>query len=148
MALKKYLIFEVDKRYFAMDFEDIKVILAMKKPEPIPDFPEYVLGNMEYGGTIFPVIDLRRRFGYETRELSNRDCVIVSDTEKAVGLLSDYIIGFEEFEESYIQPPPNLNEEASAPFLKGEFTYNNMTCFLLSPENVIQLVLPDGQFTP
>lgn len=134
----KYLIFYSDKRKFLLDFEDIKIIIPAKMPEPIPDFPSYVMGLLTYEGAPVPIINLRTRFGYEPKEITDRDCIIITAGEKSVGLLCDKIDGFAEFEKDKILPPPDLNEEASARFLKGEFLLDSTPCYVLSPELIIK----------
>lgn len=136
----KYLIFYVDEHRFSLRFEDVKVIIAAEKPSPIPDFPDYVQGlvTTAYGDTV-PVIDLRKRFNYTDKAFSDRDCIIVTAGEKKVGLLCDRIEEFIEVDDEKISPPPDLNEEANARFIKGEFLMaDKSTCYILTPELVIR----------
>lgn len=134
----KYLIFYSDNRKFLLDFEDIKIIIPARELEPIPDFPDYVTGLLTYEGVPVPVINLRTRFGYEQKEITDRDCIIITTGEKSVGLLCDRIDGFAELDKDKILPPPDLNEEASARFLKGEFLLGSTPCYVLSPELIIK----------
>ena len=138
MAGEKYLIFEVCNRKFSLEFADIKIITAGEKPQPIPDFPEYVLGTIVNEEQIVPVIDLRRRFHYEVKELTDRDCIIITNGERPVGLIADFIDGFCEVESEKIQPAPNLNSDASARFIKGEFLDGDSPCYVLDGEKVIK----------
>lgn len=138
MASEKYLIFEVCGRKFSLEFSGIKIITAGENPQTIPDFPEYVLGTVVNDGKIVPVIDLRRRFHYDAKELTDRDCFIITNSETPVALVADSIDGFCEIEKENIQPAPNLNSDASAVFLKGEFLDGEDTCYVLDAEKVIK----------
>lgn len=135
----KYLVFTTDNRTFSMNFSDIEIIVPATQPKKIPDFPDYVAGTVTNGEKIVPVINLRKRFGYADKEISDRDCIIVTTGEKSVGLLCDSISGFREMNAEKILPPPNINKEASAEFLVGEFLLeDNSPCYVLSPLLVIK----------
>ena len=87
-----------------------------------------------------PVIDLRRRFHYEPKEISDRDCIIITMGEEvSVGLLCDSVTGFTDIPEDKLCKAPNVNEEACADFLKGEFLLEGKPCYVLDSEKVIKL---------
>ncbi len=137
---EKYLVFEVDGHIFSVDFKNVRQIVPAEKPESIPDFPDYVPGTFRFEEKYVPVIDLRRRFGYTPKEIGDRDCFIVTDTEKRAALLVDRIFGFEEKNPEQIQPAVELNRDASARFLVGEFTdQQGRECRLIDPDKVIRL---------
>ena len=123
MENSRYLIFTSAGRSFSLPFEDIKIIIAAQTPTPVPDFPDYVPGTVVNEGEVVPVIDLRRRFHYEPKEISDRDC----------------IAGFTDIPEDKLCKAPNVNEEACADFLKGEFLLEGKPCYVLDSEKVIKL---------
>ena len=91
-------------------------------------------------GEVVPVIDLRRRFHYEPKEISDRDCIIITMGEEvSVGLLCDNVAGFTDIPEDKLCKAPNVNEEACADFLKGEFLLEGKPCYVLDSEKVIKL---------
>ncbi len=140
MALEKYLLFEAGEREFSVAFADILQIIAAEEPSPIPDFPDYVLGTIAFDGSVIPVISLRRRFHYEDKLISDRNCIIVVLSEdKRVGLLCDSVAGFTELNDGDIKPPTALNEEASARFLRGEVLLDDRHILLLDPIKLIKL---------
>jgi len=137
---EKYLIFRVDGRSFSLPFADVKVIIAAEKPVPVPDFPEYIPGTVTNEEKVVPVIDLRKRFHYQPKEISDRDCIIITmSDERPVGLLCDGVYGFTELSPESLQPAPNINEEASASFIEGEFLMDETPCYVLSAEKVVKL---------
>ena len=138
MENSRYLIFTSAGRSFSLPFEDIKIIIAAQTPTPVPDFPDYVPVVNE--GEVVPVIDLRRRFHYEPKEISDRDCIIITMGEEvSVGLLCDNVAGFTDIPEDKLCKAPNVNEEACADFLKGEFLLEGKPCYVLDSEKVIKL---------
>ena len=137
----KYLIFSVDGHIYSVDFKNVRQIVPAEKPERIPDFPDYVLGTVKFEKKYVPVIDLTRRFGYDFGGLHEHDCfIITNDTEKQAALLVNEIYGFAEVTEDMIQPAVDLNEQACARFLVGEFTDSEgRECRIIDPVKVIRL---------
>lgn len=134
----KYLIFYADGRAFSMCFSDVRLIIAAVQPSKIPDFPDYAEGTVVNGDRIVTVINLRKRFGYETKEISDRDCIIICTGEKNIGLLCDSISGFREIAQEDIQPPPDINSQANARFISGEFLLDGEPCYIITPELIVK----------
>ena len=59
--------------------------------------------------------------------------------EVSVGLLCDSVAGFTDIPEDKLCKAPNVNEEACADFLKGEFLLEGKPCYVLDSEKVIKL---------
>ncbi len=141
MQADKYLIFSVDGHIYSVNFKNVKQIIPAVLPERIPDFPDYVLGTVKYENKYIPVIDLTRRFGYDSGGVRLHDCFIVTNsTEKQAALLVNEIFGFAEIPDDKVQPAVELNEQASARFLAGMFTDpEGRECRIIDPERVIRL---------
>lgn len=138
----KYLIFSVDGRTFGISFSDVLIIIPFQPAEKIPDFPDYAEGTIVNEGNTVTVINLRRRFGYEYRSPTDRDCIMLCDTEKRLGLLCDSIAGFVEVMPDKVQPPPDINEQVNARFISGTFLHEGQPCYIIKPELVIR---PDDE---
>lgn len=142
-ARSKYLIFYVDGKVFSMSFDDIIQIIPFEPARKIPDFPDYALGTIVYEGESYTIISLRRRFGYPEGEKSGRECIIICDGEKKIGLLCDSISDFRQVDDYELFPPPDVNEQVNVRYLKGMFLFRDKffqthQCFVISPELVIR----------
>lgn len=134
-----YLIFTAADKRFALPFDAVRIILTGKKPEKIPDFPDYVEGSIVNEGHISAVINLRRRFGYPEKEYSDRDCIIVINGEEGVSFMCDGIEGFINVAQKVIMPSPEFNEDTAAKFIKGEFLdEDGILCYIIDPVLVIK----------
>lgn len=134
-----YLIFLSDSKRFSLPFKYVGLITTGEEPAAIPDFPDYVMGTIVNDKKAVAVINLRKRFNYEPKSLSDRDCIIITAGERRVGLLCDSIEGFVSVEQDKILPPPSLDEESAARFITGEFlTEENEICYILSPALIIK----------
>ena len=120
--VNEYLRFEVNDRLFAVPMSSIVVILQATEPIKIPEFPEYIAGTVTHEGNIVPVINSRLRFGYPEAEINNRNVIIICEAEgKCAGILIDTILSFKRLAKGEMQPPPNLNNDASSRYLSGVF---------------------------
>lgn len=138
----KYLIFPVDDKVYAISFSDVKLIIANEYARKIPDFPDYVKGTIVNEGRTVTVIDLRVRFGCVPKPETGRECIMLCDCEKSLGLLCDSISGFVEVRPEEIQPPPDVNEQVNARFISGTFLHEGQPCYIIRPELVIR---PDDE---
>lgn len=141
----KYLIFTAGAQHYAMSFSDVKRISPVDPevpPKRVPDMPDYVLGTVLSDGELITVIGLRRRFGAAEKILNNRNCILVCDGEKHIGLLCDSVTEFRQVEDKDIHPAPDVNEQVNARFITGEFIADGETCWIIRPELIIR---PDDE---
>ncbi len=138
----KYLIFPIDNKIYAISFSDVKLIIANEYARKIPDLPDYVKGTIVNEGRTVTVIDLRLRFGCVPKAETGRECIMICDSEKSLGLLCDSITGFVEVRPEDIQPPPDVNERVNARFICGTFLHEGQVCCIIKPDLIIR---PDDE---
>lgn len=138
MELIKYLTFLSAGRKFAIPFHDIRTVLVADKMQPIPEFPDYFAGTCLWGEQNVPVIDARKRFGFEPAEYSNRSCVIVCETNFSIrnrlgliGLLTDTVAEMAEIDPEKLQPCEAVNSEAYTRYLRGVYVDGGQTCYVV-----------------
>ncbi|MBR6874565.1 MAG: chemotaxis protein CheW [Ruminococcus sp.] len=138
MELIKYLTFLSAGRKFAIPFHDIRTVLVADTMQPIPEFPEYFAGTCLWEGQNIPVIDARKRFGFEPCEYGNRSCVIVCETNFAIrnrlgliGLLTDTVAEMADIDPEKLQPCEAVNSEAYTRYLRGVYVDGGQTCYVV-----------------
>lgn len=144
------LLFRTGGISFACDFSDVIKIepAADIKLTPAPGFPDYMPGTAEIEGAVAPVIDTARRFGLGDGISGTRSCYILartdlegSDAEEGFSrydrcaALVDEICGSETIDE--IAPPPTVNEDSYSRYLKGVYTRDGETVYVISPHKLI-----------
>ncbi len=92
-ALDQYLVFEIRGGAYGVDIlqtqEVLKPIVATRIPNTTPE----MLGVINLRGSIVPVIDLGKKFGYEFTTLTASSRIIVcSFAGKLIGLLADRVL--------------------------------------------------------
>jgi purine-binding chemotaxis protein CheW len=83
----KYLTFSLDREEYGIGILKIKEIIGMMKITTVPQTPSFVQGVINLRGIVIPVIDLRKRFGMEAMDYTERTCIIVVEIESAFGMI-------------------------------------------------------------
>lgn len=84
------VVFSVDGQRYALGLACVQRSLRVVAITPLPHAPPIVLGIVDLGGVVVPVIDTRKRFGRAPRELRLSDHLVVATTGKRwVALLVD-----------------------------------------------------------
>jgi purine-binding chemotaxis protein CheW len=83
----KYLTFSLDREEYGIGILKIKEIIGMMTITTVPQTPSFVKGVINLRGKVIPVIDLRKRFGMEPMDYTERTCIIVVEIESASGMI-------------------------------------------------------------
>ena len=84
--------FNLDDRSYALTLSAVERILRAVEITPLPKAPPIVLGIVNVGGRIIPVINLRQRFHLPDREIEPRDQFIIGQTGcRTVALVADEV---------------------------------------------------------
>jgi purine-binding chemotaxis protein CheW len=81
----KYLTFSLANEECGIGILKIKEIIGMMPITSVPQTPEFVKGVINLRGKVIPVVDLRRRFGMEPINYTERTCIIVVETAGTAG---------------------------------------------------------------
>ena len=75
----QYVVFTLDEQRYALHLAAVERIIPVVEITPLPKAPDLVLGIINVGGQIIPVIDTRKRFRLPERELNLSDVLITAD---------------------------------------------------------------------
>jgi len=89
-AQRSVLVFSLDDQRYALPLARVKRAIRVVAITPLPELPPIVLGILDLGGVVIPVIDIRKRFGHPSRDVRLSDHLIVATTgRRTVALLVD-----------------------------------------------------------
>ena len=104
----KYLTFTLSEEEYGIEILKIREIIGMMDVTTVPQMPNFVKGVINLRGKVIPVIDLRLRFGLDSKPYDDRTCIIVAEVRShdgnvQMGLVVDTVsevvnIGLEEME--------------------------------------------------
>jgi purine-binding chemotaxis protein CheW len=82
--------FLLDDQHYALRLDAVERVIPAVALTPLPGAPEIVLGLIDVGGDIIPVVDIRGRFLLPRREMGVNDCIIIArTTRQTLGILVD-----------------------------------------------------------
>lgn len=84
------VVFRLDDQRFALPLDQVRRSIRAVAITPLPRAPDIVLGIIDLGGVVIPVIDTRARFDHQPRDVRLSDHLVVADTgRRTVALLVD-----------------------------------------------------------
>ena len=104
-----------------MPITQVKEINRLAAITKLPKTPDFVEGVINLRGTVIPVIDLKKRFGFVTGAQDENDSrIIVIDIDgHTVGVVVDEVNEVLRLPEKDIEPPPTFIGGVDAEFLTG-----------------------------
>lgn len=138
-----YLIFQYNNLTYGLPAENIQEIFLLPQLATIPEAPKDIVGAVNLRGEIIPVMDLNLRFGYEQKEYSINDNIVILTYEKLkLGMMTN------EVKEVIFIDKKNITEELSCDrtitnlkeerFISGMVQEDEELILLLEPEKLLQ----------
>lgn len=101
--LLRVVVFRLDGQRYALPLAVVERIVRAVEVTPLPRGPPIVLGVINVGGGILPVLNLRRRFLLPEREIGPADQFLIAQTaRRAVALVIDEAHGVIEYDPSAV----------------------------------------------
>ncbi len=112
------VVFTLNDQYYGLPLNIVHRVIHAVEIRFLPKAPEIISGIINVKGQIIPVINVRKRFGLEEREIALDDRLIIADTGKRqVALVADSVPGLRRLlPGQQIQPGESL---PFAEYLKG-----------------------------
>lgn len=120
----KYLTFQLGNEHYGVEILKVQEIMGMLPITHVPKSPEAVRGVINLRGRIIPVTELRKRFGLESQDDTERTCIVVvqvAGAERPVttGLLVDEVSEVLDVKQDQIEDTPDLGTGTDTAFLLG-----------------------------
>lgn len=138
----KHLTFQLDEEIHGIGILKVQEIIGMMTVTRVPRTPEFVRGVINLRGKVIPVIDLRLKFGLESKEDTERTCIIVLQVERegvqvVMGVLVDEVSEVLEVAAEAIEPPPSFGTNLDADFLLGMGKIGDKVVMLLDVDKIL-----------
>lgn len=138
----KYLTFQLGKEIYGIEILKVQEIIGMMPVTHVPKTPEFVRGVINLRGKVIPVIELRRKFGLEGREDTERTCIVVVQVAWAagtvtMGLLVDEVSEVLNVTGDQIEPPPSFGAAVDTDFILGMGKVGQKVVMLLDVDRVL-----------
>lgn len=100
---RRYVVFTLEDRRYALPLEGVERVLRMVAVTPVHELPPTLLGVVNMQGEIVPVVNTRRYFHVRERAPGVDDQLIVTRTGgRALALVADRVVGVVEREARHV----------------------------------------------
>ena len=138
-----YLNFRIGKECYALSVFRVLEIIQYDQLTHIPNSSEYILGVVNFRGSIVPVIDMHKRFHVEAGSTKDKMVIIVDFDNKEstvfLGLMVDEVTSVFEFKYNDIRVVPDLGINYNPEFLEGIVEVNNDFILVLNVNKVLNI---------
>lgn len=137
--IKKVIVFALSDKEYAIEIDVVQGIERIMGITRVPGTPSYVKGVINLRGVVTPVIDLRERFGLETKELDDSTRIIIVSLETYdVGLVVDAANDIVDVPVHLIEAQPEVVGSISSEFIAGVAKVESRLFVLLELEKVLE----------
>ena len=138
----KYLTFQMGKEIYGIEILKVQEIIGMMPVTRVPKTPDFVRGVINLRGKVIPVIELRRKFGMESREDTDRTCIVVVQVAGdagmvTMGLLVDEVSEVLNVGQEQIEAPPSFGVGVDTEFILGMGKVGQKVLMLLDADKVL-----------
>lgn len=112
--------FSIGEEEFGVDILKVQEIIRTMEITKVPRAPVFVEGVINLRGKVIPIIDLRSRFGLQTRDHDQHTRIIVIEiSEMIVGFVVDSVSEVLRIPASTVEPPPAVVSGLESEYING-----------------------------
>jgi purine-binding chemotaxis protein CheW len=111
--------FKLSGQKYAVDILKVQEINNMKEITSIPNSPRFLEGAINLRGKVIPVINLRKKFGFEDQANDLAKIVIMDVRGVIMGLIVDAVSDVLRIPRDVVEPPPPVHTNVSTEFISG-----------------------------
>jgi len=138
----KYLTFTLADEEYGIGILKIKEIIGMMPITSVPQTPDFVKGVINLRGKVIPVVDLRRRFGMEAMDYTERTCIIVVEIQGQtgtvmIGIVVDSVSEVLNIKKEDIEETPTFGTRLNTDYILGMAKIEGGVKILLDIDRVL-----------
>lgn len=138
-----YINLQIGTETFAITVYKVLEILQLEGLTRVPNSPDFILGVLNFRGSIVPVINMHKRFNMESSGIVDKMVVVVDVISKEknvlMGLLVDQVTDVVEFEYTSIKSVPDLGIKYNPEFIEGFIEMNEKFIMVLDIDRVLNI---------
>ena len=116
--------FKISNELYGINIMEVREIIRFTDITPIPNSPEFVDGVITIRGEIIPIVDLGKRFHFESVTFTEdeellRGIIVIVVEDMTIGVLIDQVNRVITINSSQIQPPPHMISGIGSEYIQG-----------------------------
>src|SRR5690625_4204069 len=89
---REVVVFSVADETYGVDIHQVREIIRVPEITRVPRTPDFVEGVVNLRGSVIPVLDLRKRFGFESISQNKEQRIVVLEMDdQIVGMIVDSV---------------------------------------------------------
>lgn len=140
MEEKQIVGFMLGEEEYAVDILSVNEILKMTPITRVPKANKFVKGVINLRGNVVPIINLRKKFKDEEKEVDDRTRIIILTIEdNRFGIIVDNVTEVIRIKKEDIEEP-NLIDSVDKKYVDGVGKYEGRLLILLKLEQILTIV--------
>ena len=138
----KYLTFDLGDECYGINIMDIREIIGLLPITPLPHMPSAFKGVINLRDKVFPVMDMRKKFGLKEMDYHARTCIIVIEVSglsgsTLIGGIVDSVSEVLQVMEKDIEDPPKFGASRDGGFILGIAKTGKKVTILLEIDRIL-----------
>ncbi|RJQ55771.1 MAG: chemotaxis protein CheW [Nitrospiraceae bacterium] len=130
--------FSLDQEVYAVDILNVQEINRITGITKVPNAANYMEGVINLRGKVIPVINLRKKFGLQNKEVDDSSRTIIMDIQGVTyGLMVDSVSEVLRIPSDVVEPPPPLASGMAGMFIKGIAKLENRLIILVNIDKLM-----------
>jgi len=119
-SLLQLVTFTISNEEFGLDILKVQEIIRTMEITRVPRAPNFVEGIINLRGKVIPIIDLRRRFGLESKPHDSQTRIIVVEINMmVVGFVVDSVSEVLRIQSNTVEAPPAVVSGVDSEYISG-----------------------------
>ncbi len=136
--LLQLVTFSIGEEEFGVDILKVQEIIRTMEITKVPRAPSFVEGVINLRGKVIPIIDLRKRFGLDSRDHDKHTRIIVIEINNMiVGFVVDSVSEVLRIPASTVEPPPPVVAGLESEYISGVGKLEDRLLILLDLDRLL-----------
>ncbi len=136
--LLQLVTFSIGEEEFGVDILKVQEIIRTMEITKVPRAQDFVEGVINLRGKVIPIIDLRRRFGLESKPHDKHTRIIVIEINNMiVGFVVDSVSEVLRIPASTVEPPPPVVAGVESEYISGVGKLQDRLLILLDLDKLL-----------
>lgn len=136
--LTQLVTFSIGEEEFGVNILQVQEIIRTMEITNVPRAPEFIEGVINLRGKVIPIVDMRRRFGLESKKHDKYTRMIVIENETLiVGFVVDSVSEVLRIPASSVQPPPPTVAGLDSDYIDGVGKLDDRLLILLDLDSLL-----------
>ncbi len=134
----KFLTFFLGEEEYGIEILKVQEIIGMMSITRVPRTPPFIRGVINLRGKVIPTMDLRLKFGMESKEQTEETCIIVVRAQGIeMGIIVDKVSEVCDIPAEEIDDTPSFGADVDTDYLLGIGKSHGKVNLLLDIEKVL-----------